>query len=103
MPDALYQSWLTVYSIILQPTVSAALAAMVMAALKLLSSVPPKPPRKWFEVPMVGVASYALVPVAVSFGADPSWGAGIGAGVGYLGLVQLESRIDRFIGIGRRG
>ncbi|MDN6323516.1 MAG: phage holin family protein [Halomonas sp.] len=103
MPDALYQSWLTVQSIVLQPTISAALAAMVMAGLKLLSSVPPKPARKWFEVPMVGVASAALVPVAVSFGADPSWGAGLGAGVGYIGLVQLESRIDRLIGIGRKG
>lgn len=102
MPDSLYQSWHALKVILLQPTVSASIAAMAMASLKLLSSVPPKPPRKWFEVPMVGIASAGLVPVSVSVGADPSWASGLGAAVGYIGMVKLEERLDRLLGINRR-
>lgn len=102
MPDSLYQGWLALKTVLLQPTVSASIAAMAMAALKLMSSIPPKPARKWFEVPMVGMASYGLVPVSLSFGADPSWASGLGAAVGYIGLVKLEERLDRLLGINRR-
>lgn len=102
MPDPLLNLWLAFREFIAQPSISAAIAAMLMGALKLLGSLPPRPPRKWFEVPMVGLASYGMVPVSISLGADPSWAAGIGAGIGYIGMVKLENRMDAILGITKR-
>lgn len=99
MPESLLDLWLSIREFIAQPPISAAMAAMFMASLKIIASLPPRPPRKWAEVGMVGIASFGLVPISISFGADPGWAAGIGAGVGYIGMVKLESKMDRLLGI----
>ncbi|MBY6209076.1 MULTISPECIES: phage holin family protein [Halomonas] len=99
MPDLLLTAWLSFREFTAEPPVSAAIAAMTMAGLKILGSLPPRPPRKWLEIPMVGLASYGMVPISITLGADPSWAAGIGAGIGYVGMVKLETRIDRLLGV----
>lgn len=99
MPDPLLMAWLAFRGFIAEPSVSAAIAAMVMAALKISGSLPPRPPRKWLEVPMVGLASFGMVPISITLGADPSWSAGIGAGIGYVGMVKLETRLDKLLGV----
>lgn len=99
MPDPMLMAWLAFRELIAEPPVSAAIAAMIMAGLKIFGSLPPRPPRKWLEVPMVGLASYGMVPISITLGADPSWAAGIGAGIGYVGMVKLETRLDHWLGV----
>lgn len=66
MPDLLLTAWLSFREFTAEPPVSAAIAAMTMAGLKILGSLPPRPPRKWLEVPMVGLASYGMVPISIT-------------------------------------
>lgn len=93
MDNSFLANWIALKQFFSYPSVSAATAAMVMATLKLVGSAQ-FTIRRGMEIPMVGVASYSLVPITIGLGLDDSYASGIGAFVGYMGMVELEHKID---------
>lgn len=102
MSEPLLHYWIALKQFFAYPSISAASAAMLMATLKIVGTAR-YTLQKWAEVPMVGVASYTLVPISVGLGMDPSWASGVGAFVGYMGMVELESRVDGLLRLRGKG
>lgn len=98
MPDTLLNIWLIVGAFVKDPPIAAALSAMFMSSLRVITSGGGLKPKRWAETLMVGFLAFVSIPVIVHFHFEPAAGAFFGAFLGYIGIHGFEQRVDKLLG-----
>ena len=97
MPDQFTQAWLTVYALAQEPAQAAALCAVLMSSLRVLTSGGLRNPKRWIETLMVGFLAWTSLPFIQHFGFEPDTGRFFAAFLGYIGVHGFEKRVDRLL------
>ncbi|OHV12994.1 phage holin family protein [Kushneria phosphatilytica] len=97
MPEQLIDLWLVMYAWALMPAQKAAICAMAMSALRVMTSGGLRKPRRWGETLMVGLLAWNSLPVVTHFGYDPDAAAFFCTFLGYIGVHGFEERVDKLL------
>lgn len=97
MPDQITELWLTIATFVQEPSQSAAICAMVMSSLRVLTSGGARICKRWIETLMVGFLAWTSLPFIQHFGFEPDTGRFFAAFLGYIGVHGFEKRVDRLL------
>lgn len=97
MPDQITELWLTVSTFAREPAQSAALCAIFMSSLRVLTSGGLRKPKRWIETLMVGFLAWTSLPFIQHWGFEADIGRFFAAFLGYIGVHGFEKRVDRLL------